>query len=221
MNPADFQQWLGTHGRPVVVDGQPGPATRAALLDVFTNPNAPVITATEIDALAQRLGCEPKQIRAVAAVESGRSAFDDQGRPKMLFERHKFFKLTGGRFPLAPWNNPSAGGYGENSWDKLARAACQDVAAAFSSASWGRFQVLGLHWQGLYYSSPLEMAYSTVVSEAAHYDMLARYIERFNLKPALAELSTDPDDNRRFAAAYNGPVYEKFRYHLKLAEAMA
>jgi hypothetical protein len=221
MTLADLQQWLGAHGQLVPVDGEGGPVTREAIAAAFTNPGAPLVLDAEISGLALRLGCSPKQLRAVATVESGRSAFDPEGRPKMLFERHKFNRFTNSKFPTSAWNNPMAGGYGEDSWNKLTHAACQDVDAAFSAASWGRFQVLGQHWQGLGYESPLEMAYSTVGSEAAHYEMLARYIERFNLKPALAVLSTDADNNRPFASAYNGPAYEKFSYHLQLAGAMA
>jgi hypothetical protein len=221
VNLAAFQQWLCDHGHPVAVDGEGGAQTREALVAAFSNPDAPVVTNTQVADLATRLGCSMKQLRAVATVESGRSAFDAEDRPKMLFERHKFNRFTNGRFPMSAWNNPMAGGYGENSWDKLCHAACQDVDAAFSAASWGRFQVLGQYWQGLGYPSSLEMAYSTVGSEAAHYEMLARYIERFNLKSALAVLSADADHNRPFAAAYNGPAFEKFAYHLKLAEAMA
>jgi hypothetical protein len=221
MNTADLQQWICDHGHAITVDGEGGDETRVGLVAAFANPKAPAVTDAEIAALATRLGCSTKQLRAVATVESGRSAFDTEGRPKMLFERHKFNRFTNGHFPMSAWNNPNPGGYGEDSWNKLAHAACQDAGSAFSAASWGRFQVLGQYWQGLNYASSLEMAYSTVGSEAAHYEMLARYVERFNLKAALAVLSADAEHNRPFAAAYNGPAYEKFSYHTKLAEAMA
>jgi hypothetical protein len=122
---------------------------KLALIAAFANPKAPAVTEAEIAALATRLGCSMKQLRAVATVESGRSAFDTEGRPKMLFERHKFNRFTNGHFPMSAWNNPMAGGYGEDSWNKLAHAACQDADSAFSAASWGRFQVLGQYWQGL------------------------------------------------------------------------
>jgi len=59
-----------------------------------------------------------------------------------------------------------------------------------------------------------------VQSEADHYELLARYIEVFGLTGALRALSADPDDCRDFAKRYNGPAYEKNRYHVKLAEAM-
>jgi hypothetical protein len=221
MNATELQQWLGAHGQPVVVDGICGPKTRAAIIAAFTNPCAPAVTDADIATLATRLGCTVKQLKAMAKVESGGSGFDKQGRPKILFERHLFYRHAGTTQQPSPWYNPKAGGYNEDSWEKLTQAACRDVDAAFGSTSWGKFQVLGLHWQGLKYPSPIEMAYSTVTGEAAHYEMLARYIERNNLKGALAKLSTNPDDNRTLAKGYNGPLYEKLAYHTKLAAAMA
>lgn len=221
MTPTELQQWLGAHGQPVVVDGKPGPKTRAAILAAFTNPCAPAITGPDIDALAKRLGCTSKQLRAVAKVESGGSAFDQQGRPKILFERHLFYRHAETAHDPSPWNNPNPGGYNEDSWDKLAHAACQDVDAAFGATSWGKFQVLGMHWRGLHYSSPIELAYSTVTGEAAHYELFARYLERNNLVGALRKLSTNAADNIALAAGYNGPGFRKYSYHNKLAAAMA
>lgn len=220
MNVGDLQLWLGAHGQPITVDGRSGPQTRAAIVLAFTNPCAPAVTDDDLKAIAARLGCSIPQLRAVSKVESGGAAFDKQGRPKILFERHIYYRQTEGRFGTSPWSSQKAGGYNEDSWSKLTNAAGQDVDAAFASASWGKFQVMGMHWRGLNYPSPLEMAYSTVTNEAAHYEMLARYIERFDLKRALAQLSTNPQDNVAFATGYNGPGFRRFDYHTKLAKAM-
>lgn len=221
MTVADFQHWLNAHGQTVATDGVAGPKTRLATVDAFTNACAPAVTDADIAQLSTRLGCTVKQIKAVAKVESGGSAYDDFGRPKILFERHIFYRLTAGKFPIASFNQPKGGGYNEDSWDKLTRAVAHDVEAAFASASWGRFQVLGSHWRALGYPSALELAYSTVIGEAAHYELLARFIEKNNLKPALCALSTKASDNVPFASRYNGPSFKKFRYDEKLAEAMA
>lgn len=221
MNAIELQQWLGAHGQPVLVDGNPGQQTRAGIVAAFTNACAAAVTDADLAVLASRLGCTVKQIRAVAKVESSGAAFDNMGRPKILFERHLFHKLTAGRFGLSAWSNPKGGGYNEPSWDKLTHAACQQADAAFGAASWGMFQVLGLHWQGLGYASPIDMAYSTVTSEAAHYDMFARYLERNNLVGALRSISTNADDNIALAKGYNGPAFRNFNYHSKLAAAMA
>lgn len=227
MNAEGLQQWLGAHGQPVVVDGICGPKTRNAIIAAFTNPCASAVSESEIEALSARLGCTPKQLRAVGMVESGGSAFDRLARPKILFERHLFHRFTGGAYAPAIYSNVNGGGYNEDSWEKLTLAACKDVEAAFSAVSWGKFQVLGAHACGAWpkfldlgYESALEMAYATVTSEAAHFDMLARYIEKAGLSRALRSLSVDPDQNRAFAAGYNGPKYYQFDYHNKLARAM-
>ena len=220
MTPTAYQEWLNARGASLLVDGQPGAKTRAATVAVFTNPKAPAVTDSEIAAIALRLGCTPKQVRAVAKVESGGAAFDKQGRPKILFERHLFHRATSGAYSVAAFSNSAGGGYGEDSWEKLTQAACKNVDAAFSSTSWGRFQVLGMHWKVLGYPSPIDMAYSAVLSEAGHYTMLARYVEANGLKPAIQALSSNPETCRAFASGYNGAGYRKFDYHTKLAAAM-
>lgn len=216
MNPTDLQRLIGT-----TPDGQFGPASRAALSAHFTNRSAPAISGAEMQALADRLGCTVKQIRAVAKVESGGGGFDASGRPKILYERHLFHRLTDGRWSVTAWSNPKGGGYSEDSWLKLGLACARDPDAALASCSWGKFQVLGLHWSKLGYDSPYALAHSTVTSEAAHYELLARYIESFGLVDELRALSRDPEECRGFAASYNGPAYRNFDYHTKLAAAMA
>jgi hypothetical protein len=220
MNATELQQWLNAHGAALVVDGDPGALTREGIIKVFTNTCAPAMTEADIAALAARLGCSTKQIRAVSIVESAGGGFDDLGRPKILFERHLFHRLTDGAYSPAEFSNPKGGGYNESSWRKLTLAACRDALAAFGSVSWGKFQVLGLHWRALGYPSSIEMAYSAVTGEPAHYEMLARYIEANGLKPALRALSTNPADCVAFAKAYNGPAFKKFAYDDKLARAM-
>lgn len=216
MNVAGLQSRIGT-----TPDGKWGPLSRQALLDHFTNVSAPAVSPEDIAAYAARLGCKIKQLNAVAKVESAGGGFDKTGKPKILFERHWFHRLTGGKWSPAPFSNPSPGGYGESSWRKLEDACAHDPDAAFSSASWGKFQVMGGHWAKLGYPSAYAMAWTTVQSEADHYEMLVRYIEAFGLREELQALSDNPDDCRPFAKGYNGPAYERFDYHEKLAEAMA
>lgn len=227
MTTTELQQWLNIHGQAVVVDGLPGPETRNAIKAAFANTCAAAVTDADIQVLATRLNCSPKQIRAVSMVESSGGGFDAEGRPKILFERHLFHRFTQGVYTPAPYSQIKGGGYNESSWNKLLLAACLDADAAFAATSWGKFQVLGAHARGDYpkflnlgYPSPIDMAYSAVTGEAAHYEMLARYIEKTGIRWALKALSTDPETNRPFAKAYNGGGYEQFDYHTKLAKAM-
>lgn len=216
MNVSELQYALGTGA-----DGLWEAKSNAALLAAFTNTHAPAVTAEEIVAIAKRLGCTPKQLSAVAKVESSGSGFDDQGRPKILFERHLFHRATDGKWSPTIYSNPVGGGYGISSWAKLSAACAKDPDAAFGSASWGKFQVLGLHWSRLKYASAFELARSTTISEGAHYELFARFIEVNNLADELAQISSDPDDCRPFAKNYNGSSYERFSYHTRIAAEMS
>ncbi|AZA64465.1 DUF3380 domain-containing protein [Chryseobacterium carnipullorum] len=57
-------------------------------------------TLTEQDYInaAKELGCEVAAIKAVAEVESRGSGFLSSGEPKILFERHRFYKYTNGKY---------------------------------------------------------------------------------------------------------------------------
>jgi len=220
MNGKDLQTWLNAHGQSITVDGKPGQATRAAIVSAFTNLQAAAITDDQVTCFATRLGVGAKNVRAAASVESAGSGYDRQGRVKLLYERHIFWRLTVGKFGVTLYSDPNRGGYDHDSWDKLGRACAADPDAAFASASWGKFQVLGTYWHDLGYASPIDLAYSTVTSEAGHYELFCRYIEHFGLTDELAALSTNPDDCRAFAKAYNGRAYEQNNYHVKLARAM-
>jgi len=221
MNVKELQQWLVAKGQPIVVDGKAGPATRAAIVAAFSNPHAPAISLDQVTSFAVRLRAAVKQLRAVDVVESGGWSFDHQGRPRILFERHIFWRLTAGKYGRTMFSDPTYGGYSIDSWEKLTRACALDPDAAFASCSWGRFQVLGTYWHDFGYASPIDLAYSTVESEAAHYELFARYIEHFGLQDELALLSSNPADCRPFAKAYNGAAYDRNRYDVKLAQEMA
>jgi len=205
----------------VRVDGNFGPISRAALLEHFSNPDPAEITREQLATIALRLCCTPAQIRAVAAVESSGAAFDKRGRPKILFERHKFHSLTGGKWSVSTFSNRVRGGYSDDSWGKLLDACARDPDAAFASCSWGKFQVMGFNWAALQFESAFDLAASTIEGEAGHYELLVRYVEAEKLTRALSKLSTNPESCRDFAKGYNGEDYAAGGYHHKLAEHMA
>ena len=210
-------------------DGVWGPVSRAALLARFANKQANAVSASDIARFANRLGCNARQVMAVAKVESGGKSFDDGGRPKILYERHKFHRFTAGRFSPAWFSSSARGGYSEDhtpgdgipgSWGKLLDACGCDPHAAFMACSWGAFQVLGEWWDELGYPSPFALAWTTVQSEADHYELLVRYIERFKLQDELRAVSPNSDTCIPFVAAYNGPAFRDNDYHTKIARAM-
>lgn len=224
---AALQEWLNAKGmKPqLVVDGKAGPATREAFLLMFINRQAPQIEQADLEGFADRLGCTVAQLSAVAEVESGGGAFFTSGHPKILWERHYFFKRLQIHIPMI--SDPKPGGYtldanrnGVNdSWEKLADAAMRSPAYAFESCSWGKFQIMGAWWQKLGYPSAAEFAWSMRESEVAHYEAFVRYIETFGLTAALRAVDGNPMNARPLAKGYNGPNYAKFNYDIKIANA--
>ena len=208
------------HAIGVTEDGQFGPASKAALIVALTNRSAPAATPEDIARIAARLGATTAQLRAVAFVESSGGGFDTQGRPKILFERHLFFRHTQGRYGVTAYSNPDCGGYAESSWGKLTDACAKDPEAALGACSWGKFQVLGLYWSSFGYASAWELAHSMTLGEAAHYELFARYIEHNNMSDELRAVSADPESCRAFASGYNGSGYRKFAYHTRIADRM-
>ncbi len=210
-------------------DGVFGRQSKAALLAHFTNKQANALTDRDIADAAARLGATVKQVRAVLKVEAAGSGFDRAGMPKILYERHKFHRQTGGGFSPSSFSQGKSGGYTTDangdgiidSWDRLCEAiATGEIDAAFQSCSWGLFQVMGEWWDELGYVSPFALAWTCVQSEGDQLELFVRYIEHFGLADELRQLSPNPVTCRPFAAAYNGPGYRKFAYDEKLAAAM-
>lgn len=235
MDVKGLQKWLNDHGASprLVEDGKGGTLTRSAFIQVFVNKNAKAITQEELKSIATLLGdTTTKRVEAVAKVESNGGGWFTSGLPKILYERHYFYRLTR---QVVKWlsfgwlGNTSSGGYTtdvnnngiNDNWEKLAAAACIDPDAAIRSVSIGKFQVMGDHYKLLGYSQPIDMLWAARNDEYEHYKMLANYILKVaNLKSAFLKLSTNPSDNIAFARGYNGPSYSKNEYDVKLARAM-
>lgn len=225
---AALQNWLNARGASpkLVADGEPSAATRKAIIEVFRNTDAPAITHPEINTLAKRLECSTRQIATVATVEAAGGGWDETGLLKCLWERHYMWRRV--RFAVPFLSDPKPGGYSfdadhdgiNDSWEKLADASLQwGAGLAFECASFGKFQVMGAHWKALGYRSAIDMVWQMSQSEAAHYEVLARYIEVNGLKLALQAISTNSRDCLPFARGYNGAGQQG--YDSRLARAYA
>ncbi len=227
-----MQKWLNSKGADLVIEGQGGSLTRAAIINVFANKNAQSITQEQLQSIARDLGdTNTRRINAVAKVESGPyGGWFSSGLPTILYERHKYWGLTSMLNRIVSWfANPKAGDYtndiNENgindSWEKLSLAACKDPLAAFQSVSIGKFQVMGQWYRQCGYDHPIEMLWAARNDEYAHYKMLRDYILKVaNLQAAFLKISSNPDNCRDFARGYNGPAYAKYDYHTKIAKEM-
>lgn len=219
MSVRELQAFLG-----VTADGAFGPMSRQALFRRLSNTKAPALTDADFEWAAAELGVPVGHVRGVTEVETPRGSFDDQGRPTILYERHKFRNHTGGRFSAAhPELSGPQGGYGPYSaqYGKLARACALDPGAAFLACSWGAFQVLGENAVALGYPSALAMALEMVAGERAHLDSFVRFVRVNGLVDKLR--ACRPGDAAScipFVERYNGPGFRRNAYHSKLAAAI-
>jgi hypothetical protein len=168
---------------------------------------------------ADLLGVEVATIKAVVKIEAAGRGFLTDGRPKILFERHWFWKLT--PKPVSKTrpdlSNPKAGGYqgGAREWDRLDEAIEFDRRAALQSASWGLGQIMGFNYKVAGYNDIETFVEAMHHSEGKQLDAMITFIKSH---PRMA-LALHSHNWAAFAKAYNGPLYKRYQYDTKLAQA--
>jgi hypothetical protein len=166
-----------------------------------------------LDETLQAAGVGAPEIWSVLAVETSGCGFLPDRRPKLLFERHIFHRLTGGRFDAedSDVSQPTAGGYGPSGahqYDRLAAAISLDRDAALQSASWGLGQIMGENFQAAGFDSVADMVTAMVESEDRQLLASAKFIKR---QHGMADALKD-HDWKVFARLYSGPNYAANNY---------
>ncbi|MGM8939576.1 N-acetylmuramidase domain-containing protein [Psychrobacter glaciei] len=185
----------------------------------------PRLGRADIIAAAKGLGVEAATLKTVIDVEARSSGFDSEGRPTILFERHKMWKYLGeanyftkrdqlnALFPDIC--NQSPGDYNARpQYEKLAIAESLHWEAAHKSASFGLGQIMGFNAESLGYPSLKAFVDAMYESEAKQLDAMCRYIKINNLVDELQR-----HDWAGFAKGYNGSNYAINQYDVKLAAA--
>ncbi len=180
---------------------------RLEFLDLY---DGSVIEEEDYVEAAATLGCEVEAIKAVALTETGSvgSYFGGAESDKVaaiLFERHYFHQLTGGRFDQSDpdISSSKSGGYGVESaqYGKLVRAYNLSASEALKSASWGRFQIMGRYHVNAGYSSVEDFVRNINRSEKNH---LKAFVNFIKFSSALSSAIIQKNW-LRFALEYNGP----------------
>lgn len=214
---------LQARGR-LVVDGIYGPKTEALVKGVETGT---LLKQVDIVAAAAKLGVDVASVMAVNEVESVGSGFVKAECPKILFERHVFWRQLVARsidpvplekkYPgiVSQKRGGYAGGASEYTRLSVARQINQD--AAYEACSWGLFQVMGYHWESLGFTSVTDFVSYNSKNEGNQLDTFVRFIlADANLQKALKARKWSA-----FARAYNGPAYAENLYDVKMERAYA
>lgn len=178
------------------------------------------LTIADFQAAAKRLNVEVAAIRAVTAVESDGSGFDENGRCIIRFEPHLFSRKTKGiydkshptiSFPKRKNGYPKSVNH---SWQLFKLAASLNPTAAVASTSWGRFQVLGSNYLSSGCDTLSEFVRRMENSEQDQLDMFCSLILDWGLDDELRDHRWND-----FARMYNGPGYRDTGYDVKLPRA--
>jgi hypothetical protein len=180
------------------------------------------LTPDDFAAAATRLGCEAAALKAVARIETRRSPWDKQGRPAILFERHKFSAHSQRAFDRSHPDLSSPNGYDNQSanprdrygpygaqYGKLWRAAMLHEEAALKSASWGTFQILGENFEECGFKSIGAFVSAMMKSQQDHLRAVVAFIESSTRRLTALRQKDWPT----FARYYNGPGYARHDYH--------
>lgn len=190
------------------------------------------LSEADISKLAKTLGLDIATIKAVNEVESRGRGFNTDGNPKILFEGHVFWKELEKRginpaqyaagnedILYKKWTTDHyKGGIAE--YDRLNKAInlinndSNVAAAAYASASWGLFQIMGYHYEMLGYDSVVEFVGDMQLSEGRQLEAFGNFLEKNGLVGYLRNKQW-----AEFAKRYNGPGYAANRYDSKLKDA--
>lgn len=191
-------------------------------------------TLTEQDYVeaAALVGAEVAAVKAVCEVESRGKGFLADGRPKILFEGHVFWRQLEKKGTdvkalaekkeyadiLYPkWTKIHYCLNSADEYGRLGRARAIDEEAALLSASWGLLQIMGFNHQSCGFATVGAFVEAQKRSEGEQLKAFCRFVaSNPKMKKALVE--------RRwavFAELYNGSGYAANRYDTALAQAYA
>jgi hypothetical protein len=185
------------------------------------------LTDADYQSAAKLLKCDVPTIQAVAEVESSGDGFLSDGRVKILFEGHQFYKFTKGAYATShpticykTWTTKfytkgkTADIRGAGELARLEEAMALNETAALMSASYGKFQIMGFNFAIAGFVNVDDFYKAMQVSEGEHLLAFCNYVKGNSIDDELRNHKW-----ASFAMRYNGPGYKKNQYDTKLAKA--
>lgn len=177
----------------------------------FSGPGTP-LSSKGVTSILNSTGLGQPELWSVLSVETSGCGYLPDRRPKILFERHVFSRLTNHRFDAddPDVSQPTAGGYGPSGahqYDRLNAAMQLDATAALQSASWGLGQIMGENCRDAGFTDVEDMVTAMVASEDNQLRAMLAFVAAQQMIPALKA-----HDWASFARRYNGPNYAANNY---------
>ncbi len=224
----------------LVVDGVVGLKTWMKLIEkekqIITS-NDKLLSEKDLVDFASQFGLELASVKAVNQVESSGKGFLVYGKPRILFEGHVFWKELKKR-NIEPnsflsslsqdvlyekWTKKYYRG-GEGEYDRMEKAASISALpgtkeAAYCSASWGSFQIMGYHFKSLGYNSIDNFVSAMNDHEREHLAAFGKFISMKSISGKKLIDWLKEKNWGKFAEGYNGSEYKKNKYDEKLKAA--
>ena len=181
----------------------------------------------DFEKAADILNCEVAVVKAVTEVESRGDGFLEDGRPKILFEGHvfwrelkknqfnpeKFVSVTTADILYSTWTREHYKG-GSDEYKRLDKAMNIDSECALKSASWGMFQIMGFNHRLCNFDTVFSFVNAMKFSEFEHLKAFINFVISSRLDDELRQKQW-----AKFAKGYNGKGYKLNRYDEKLERA--
>jgi hypothetical protein len=183
------------------------------------------ISDADIARLADALHCHPADLEAIATVESGGFGWFNDGRIKILFEKHWFYKYLEGTtrtnavksgLARASWVSPSKGGYKDQAtpdqrYSLLERALKVNREGAFRSVSLGTFQIMGFNHKVCGHPTAEDMFNKFCQSEVYQLSAFAAFLKSKGLVSAMQRRDFDEIERGYNGGGLNGAYAAKMR----------
>ncbi|EAZ82867.1 N-acetylmuramidase domain-containing protein [Algoriphagus machipongonensis] len=226
----DFQQ-----KHDLVVDGKVGVKTWTILISK-TNPAGTIgnkfLSEQDLIDFSIKYELELAAVKAVNEVESSGIGFLVNGKPKILFEGHVFWRQLKSRgidpnqlmhesnatILYRKWTKKHYLS-GVSEYERLDQACRlgndpRIKEAALASASWGSYQIMGYHATNLGYPSVPDFVEKMHENERQHLMAFGRFIKTYGCLAALQN-----KEWANFAQCYNGSGFAENKYDLKMKSA--
>lgn len=183
------------------------------------------LSPEQIASFADMYNLEVPAVKAVIEIESSGKGFLKDGRPKILFEGHVFWRrLKAYKIDPLPlsrtqpsivYQNWTRQHYltGALEYQRLNQARAIHDSAALESASWGLFQIMGYHAYKMGYKTVQEFVRSQQRSESEQLKAFGLFITKISPQ---CHKALQNHHWAEFAKNYNGAQYAKNKYDIKL-----
>jgi hypothetical protein len=228
----DLQQRLLTTRRYAgVLDGIWGRLTDSGVLLAMSDGPDTTLTISHFNGAAVRLNVEPAAIRAFWSVEANGAGFEG-GKPKILPERHRFSKATGGRFdkshPALSNPNWTKAWYPRTQddrydvileWARLLSVNKLPIDAAFASCSYGAPQIMGENAAMCGYPDAFTFAEAMARDENTQLRAFEAFVTKRGILPFLQRVTREEASWDPVALRYNGTGFRLNGYSGKMRAA--